>query len=109
MDNVDFRSKEFDKKQDVIKEKDFIFFAIYHVSFLYKNHMGLFSLLEFCSLHFQTMMSQNTDLRIMIPQEEFLIGSFVQWLYNKKSKIPEDPSITNISMLQTHLRKTRFV
>ena len=26
MHNVDFRSKEFDKKQDVIKEKDFIFF-----------------------------------------------------------------------------------
>ena len=25
MHNVDFRSKEFDKKQDVIKEKDFIF------------------------------------------------------------------------------------
>ena len=26
MHNVDFRSKEFDKKQDVMKEKDFIFF-----------------------------------------------------------------------------------
>ena len=36
MHNVDFRSKEFDKKQDVIKEKDFIFFSIWHVSFLYK-------------------------------------------------------------------------
>ena len=47
MHNVDFRSKEFDKKQDVIKEKDFIFFSICHVSFLYKNHMDLFSLLEY--------------------------------------------------------------
>ena len=26
MHNVDFRSKEFDKKQDFIKEKDFIYF-----------------------------------------------------------------------------------
>ena len=76
MHNVDFKSKEFDKKQDVIKEKDFIFFSICHVSFLYKNHVGLFSLLEYCRLHFQTIMSSNTDLRIMIPQVEFLIGSF---------------------------------
>ena len=51
MHNVDFRSKEFDNKQDVIKEKDFIFFSICH-----KNHMSLFSLLEYCRLHFQTIM-----------------------------------------------------
>ena len=57
MHNVDFRSKEFDKKQDVIKEKDFIFFSIRHVSFLYKNHKGLFSLLEYCRLQIQTIMS----------------------------------------------------
>ena len=56
MHNVDFRSKEFDKKQDVI-EKDFIFFSICHVSFFYKNHMGLFSLLAYCRLRILTIMS----------------------------------------------------
>ena len=53
MHNVDFRSKEFDKKQDVIKEKDFIFFSICHVSFLYKNHMGLFLCLNIVGFTFK--------------------------------------------------------
>ena len=42
MHNVDFRSKEFDKKQDVIKEKDFIFFLYLSCLIFKQKSYGLF-------------------------------------------------------------------
>ena len=58
MHNVDFRSKEFDKKQDFIKGEGFYFFSLFVMSHFYtKIIWACFLCLNIVGFTFKTIMS----------------------------------------------------